>query len=83
MKKFKLILTEHELKALIDHYHSSHWHVKNYSTETSERIHNLTKRLNKNTPEIEVASTGGLYDDPFPKDNPQVAAAKTEPQTSW
>ena len=51
MKTFKLTVTEEELKALISH-HAINMHT-NFDTETSERIHTLTKRLNKDTPEIE------------------------------
>jgi len=63
MKTFKLTVTEDELRALIRHHASgltysgslgpSGMDYSNYSTETSERIHTLTKRLNKETPEIE------------------------------
>ncbi len=49
MKTFKLTVNEDELKALIDHHKQS----TTYDTETSERIHALTKRLNRDTPEIE------------------------------
>jgi hypothetical protein len=63
MKTFKLTVTEDELRALIRHHANSLTYTgsinaigmdySNYSTETSERIHTLTKRLNKETPEIE------------------------------
>ena len=74
MKTFKLTLTEDELIALIGYHtkkHSSFCYGSdvNPSVETSERIHTLTKRLNKDTPEVEEI--------------PQVVAAKTEQQTSW
>ena len=72
MKTFKLTVTEDELKALINHHSRI---IQNSiedgalpSIDTSERIHNLTKRLNKDTPEIEPA---------------QATAAKDEQQTSW
>lgn len=71
MKTWKVALTEDELKALID-YHSSRHPAGGYSLETSARIHDLTKRLNKETPEIE--------NDPRPKEDriPQILAA-----TNW
>jgi hypothetical protein len=52
MKTFKLTVTEDELKALINHHHNNY--EDRFNPETSERIHTLTKRLNKETPEIEV-----------------------------
>ncbi len=59
MKTFKLTVTEGELLALI--YHHSRIiqnHIEDNdaiypSIETSERIHALTKRLNRDIPEIE------------------------------
>jgi hypothetical protein len=64
MKTFKLTVTEDELRALIRHHANTMTYAgsigangaydySNYSIETSERIHTLTKRLNKETPEIE------------------------------
>lgn len=61
MKTFKLTVTEDEMKALIRHHASTLMYngnamldgSSNYPIETSERIHTLTKRLNKETPEIE------------------------------
>ncbi len=44
-------MTEDELRALIEH-HALRMSIK-FDTETSERIHTLTKRLNKETPDIE------------------------------
>ena len=74
MKTFKITVSEGELVALI-YYHNRI--MRDYIEvgdvpliETSERIHNLTKRLNKDTPEIEVVE-------------PQLEAAKTEQQSSW
>ncbi len=58
MKTFKVTLTEDEVKALID-YHRFKGDGQ-YTIETSQRIHDLTKRLNKETPEIE--------NDPRPKE---------------
>lgn len=62
MKTFGLKITEDELKALI-RYHANKISYSvhspagldhtNYDIETSQRIHDLTKRLNKETPEIE------------------------------
>ena len=74
MKTFKITVSEGELVALI-HYHNGIMCLDiqsnaNPSIETSERIHNLTKRLNKDTPEIEAV-------------DPQLEAAKTEQQSSW
>ena len=74
MKTFKITVSEGELVALI-YYHNrimrDYIEVGNVPLiETSERIHNLTKRLNKDTPEIETV-------------DPQVEAAKTEQQSSW
>ena len=69
MKTFKITVDESELRAIID-YHLSLHEIIGYKSETSERIHNLTKRLNKDTPEIEAV-------------DPQLEAAKTEQQSSW
>ena len=79
MKKFKMEINEGELMALI-HHHSRiiQIHIEDGntpSTEISERIHTLTKRLNRDTPEIEG--------DPRPNEPAQAEAAKTEPPTSW
>ncbi|HYT42022.1 MAG TPA: hypothetical protein VEP90_06730 [Methylomirabilota bacterium] len=59
MKTFKLTVTEDELKALIEYHarfmcYGGNPTTNPFNTETSERIHTLTKRLNKETPEIEV-----------------------------
>ena len=51
-KTWKLTVNEEELKALIDH-HKQRSCFNSYDVETSSRIHDLTKRLNKDTPEIE------------------------------
>ncbi len=53
MKTFKLTITEDEMRALIDFNVRQHQIAETPSVETSERIHTLTKRLNKDTPEIE------------------------------
>jgi hypothetical protein len=58
MKTFKLTVTEDELKALIEYHarfmcYGGNSIINPLNTETSERIHTLTKRLNKETPEIE------------------------------
>ena len=71
MKTFKLTVTEEELRALIDHHVDMHG-KGDYEVERSERIHTLTKRLNRDTPEIE----GTI-------DPPQATAAKEEQQTGW
>lgn len=51
-RKFKIQVTEDELKALIDH-NLLKLQSYGYTVETSARIHDLTKRLNRETPEIE------------------------------
>lgn len=73
MKTFKLTVTEDELKALIDFHKQS----TTYDVETSERIHSLTKRLNRDTPEIENDPRQHI------SEQPQVSAAKEEQPTSW
>ena len=45
MRTFKVTLTEEELKAVINH---NIFNVFDYSSERSSRIHELTKKLNKN-----------------------------------
>lgn len=52
MKTFKVTLTEDELKAIIE-YHAEKMVSYDITPERSARIHDLTKRLNKDTPEIE------------------------------
>lgn len=71
MKTFKLTVTEDELKALIKYHSSIMADGYHYEPDTSERLHNLVKRLNKETPEIE--------NDP----RPEVTAAKEEQQSGW
>ena len=66
MRTFKITVDEDELKALIDHHTAIH-NLHGYKVETSERIHKLTKSLNK--PETE--------------EPPQVTAAKTEQPQGW
>lgn len=51
MKTWKLTVNEEELKALINFHLSSAYNDS--SIERSQRIHDLTKRLNRDTPEIE------------------------------
>lgn len=53
MKTWKLTVNEDELRALINHHVNSMF--GDTSIERSARIHDLTKRLNKETPEIENA----------------------------
>lgn len=73
MKTFKLQITEDELIALI-FYHTNE--LSNQATsgngkpsnETAQRLVDLTRRLNKETPDIES--------DPRPKDNGQIAAGE-------
>lgn len=68
MKTWKLTVNEEELRALIDHHTSMHA-KGDYEVDRSARIHDLTKRLNKETPEIE-------------KDEPQQVAAETQQPTT-
>lgn len=51
-KTWKVTVDEDELKALINF--NTHRLYQNYTVDTSQRIHNLTKRLNKDEPEIEI-----------------------------
>lgn len=53
MKMFGLKVSEDELKALIDYHLSIHGSKENYDIERSHRIHDLTKRLNKEMSEVE------------------------------
>lgn len=50
-RKFRLQVTEDELKALIQ-FHAQDI-FGNMTTEVSERLHDLMKRLHKTTPDIE------------------------------
>lgn len=55
MKTFKLTVDENELRAIISyHMYSS---PDGFTVERSSRIHDLTKRLNKETPEVEKEET--------------------------
>ena len=96
MKTFKLTITEDVMRALIRHHansltytgaiHGGEMDYSNYSTETSERIHTLTKRLNKDTPEIEgdPRPLQINFPDDYQKEEPvQATAAKEEALTSW
>jgi hypothetical protein len=82
MKTFKLTVTEDELKALINHHHNNY--EDRFNPETSERIHTLTKRLNKETPEIEVetrpatsrGTIGEFYGDPSPQSAQEQSAVE-------
>lgn len=61
MKTWKLTVNEDELKALIAYHSRNHVYASDVncidaydiSTERSQRIHDLTKRLNRETPEVE------------------------------
>lgn len=68
MKTWKLTVNEEELKALIT-YHANRMSapIADTSAERSARLHDLTKRLNKDTPEIES--------DPRPKEAPEAPAS--------
>lgn len=50
MRTFKLTVTEDELKVIIRH-HTNHMAIDGYKVDTSARIHDLTKRLNKTVEE--------------------------------
>lgn len=70
MKTWKLTVNEDELRALIDYHHNSVLIQGKHDVERSARIHDLTKRLNRETPEIE--------NDPRPKEK----MPTPEPQTT-
>lgn len=71
MKTWKLTVTEGELTALIHHHSRLMQNAiedgKVVSAELSQRIHDLTKRLNRETPEIEG--------DPRPQEQTKQAAS--------
>lgn len=50
MRTFKLTVTEDELKVIIRH-HTNHMAIDGYKVDTSARIHDLAKRLNKTVEE--------------------------------
>lgn len=50
MRTFKLTVTEDELKAII-RYHTNNMPIDGYKVDTSARIHDLAKRLNKTVEE--------------------------------
>lgn len=56
-RKFRLQVTEGELSALIHHHSMIIQNLieaeKQVTSEMSERLHDLVKRLNRTTPEIE------------------------------
>lgn len=68
-KKFKVTLSEDELKAVIMHNMQSMYNSMN--VETSARIHDLTKRLNKETPESEEEKTPAISETANPVNEPQ------------
>jgi hypothetical protein len=51
MKEYRVALTEAELKAVIRH-HSESMCLGDIDADTSKRIHDLTKRLKNDGPEI-------------------------------
>lgn len=53
MKTWTVKINEEELRALIIHHNYRMLGAGNVDIETSARIHDLTKRLNRETPEIE------------------------------
>ena len=90
MKTFKLTVTEEELRAIIVH-HAEYVKVGYHDNERSERIHTLTKRLNKDTPEIESElvqranaprSEFMTHEEVF-NESAQSTASKEEQQTGW
>lgn len=79
MKQFQLKVTEDELKALINHHvnrlvtSNDVWGpnentVHHFTTNTTERLHQLMKRLHKDTADIERDDTEQQQDN-------QIAAA--------
>lgn len=67
-RKFRLQVTEDELLALIQFHGANISNTAKPSIDTSERLHDLVKRLNKETPDIEPS---------------QATAAKEEAPSSW
>jgi hypothetical protein len=63
MKTWTVKLYEDELKALIQHHTIKIAEHDNPTTDMSERLHNLVKRLHKETPDIS--------DDPRPEETVQ------------
>jgi len=58
MKTFKLTVTEDELKAIIQHHvWCMYGENANLNVETSARLHDLTKRLNKKDNDSETSET--------------------------
>lgn len=74
MKTFGLRINEEELRALID-YHAAMHGKGDYDIERSQRIHDLTKRLNKETPEIEG--------DPRPQEEAKEEVITKTDSTGW
>jgi hypothetical protein len=73
MKTWKVALTEDELKAVIEMHLQKMY--SDATPERSARIHDLTKRLNKETLEIE--------NDPRPSETkPSTAAAEASPAST-
>lgn len=77
MKTFKLTVTEGELEALIFHHsriiQNAIENEEKVSVEVSQRIHDLTKRLNKETAEIE----------PIETNNTQTEATEETKPSGW
>lgn len=75
-KTWKLTVDEVELRVLIAHHAALMAAGEADDTETSARIHDLTKRLNKDTPDIEndTKSNG---------DNQQTAAETPAAPQGW
>ena len=71
MKTWTLKINEEEMRALITHHNNSMF--GDQSVERSARIHDLTKRLNKDTPDIENAE----------QTQPQTAQQEAPKATGW
>ena len=78
MKTWKLTVNEEELKALICFHSEEHSNNANHAmpdVERSARIHDLTKRLNRKTPEVET--------DPRPNENSGIVSNTERATTTW
>lgn len=86
MKTWKLTVNEEELKALISwhnmammgHVTNDRYNAPDISPERSARIHDLTKRLNKETPDIETEDKQQAQTNPVAN-----ALAAAPPAASW
>lgn len=81
MKTFKLTVNEDELKALISHHAYKMFGdttTADFGVNTSARIHDLTKRLNRDMPDIEKEVDNKQNYDEENK-NPEVVNTSTVP----